>query len=177
MHGTRWKMPSSTSSKPATRAATIGSPIRVSMPALSSTCACCCGAKNPGTGTHTAVGRINTIKDGSSNTVLFAEKMAACQRVQYTGTPAIAPANVGNLWWYPSSVDWYPTFAWNHPSYQTTQTSNPPYFMSWALPPMIQPSVARTGTAQDCQAGRPSTANGISQANVGASTRKALPIQ
>jgi len=113
----------------------------------------------PASGTGTSVARLNAIRDGTSNTVCFAEKMAACQRTQYTGTspPAVAPSADGCLWWYPSSVDWAPVFAWNHPSYQTTQTTNPPYLQNWAQTPMVQPDVTATGTANQCDVSRPST--------------------
>jgi hypothetical protein len=122
----------------------------------------------PGTGTHTSVLKINNIKDGSSNTIMFAERMGACQRILNPGvatTNAYAAANNGNLWAHPSSVDWYSTFAWNHPSYQPTQTTNSFYLMNWHLPPQIQPSVTRTGgTPEQCDASRPST--GHSSASV-----------
>jgi len=113
----------------------------------------------PGSGTTTSVARLNAIKDGTSNTVCFAEKMSACQRTQYTGTspPSVAAANVGNLWSHNGGVDWPPIFAWNHPSYQTTQTTNPPYLQNWNQPPLVMPDVTATGTASQCDNSRPST--------------------
>lgn len=113
----------------------------------------------PGTGTTTSVLKIHTIKDGTSNTIMFAEKQAACVRTEFPATtPAVPPANNGCLWAYPSSVDWFPVFAWNHPSYQSTQTANPPYLQNWALPPQIQPALTRTGNnPEQCDSSRPST--------------------
>jgi hypothetical protein len=92
--------------------------------------------------------------------------MAACQRTEFPApVPAVASANVGCLWWYPSSVDWAPVFAWNATAYQPTQATNPAYLQNWRLPPQIQPSVTRTGgTPEQCDASRPST--GHSSASV-----------
>jgi len=113
----------------------------------------------PGSGTHTSTVKLTTIPDGASNTIMFAEKMAACRRTIYTGTtpPPVVPGNYGTLWWYPSNVDWMPIFAWNHPSYQLTQTANPPYLQNWAMPPQIQPSIALSTTVENCDTSRPSS--------------------
>ncbi len=113
-----------------------------------------------GTGTGTSEVKLATMPDGSSNVIVFAERMAACQRTEYpTPAPTVVAANVGNLWWYPSSVDWAPVFAWNHPSYQTTQTTNPAYLQNWAMPPQITPSITRTtgNNPEQCDVSRPST--------------------
>jgi len=61
-----------------------------------------------GTGTLTSAVKLTSIKDGTSNTVMFAEKMAACP---YPQDPSISAGNPGNLWAYPSSVAWFPVFA------------------------------------------------------------------
>jgi len=118
----------------------------------------------PTSGTGTSVLKLNNIKDGNSQTILFAEKLAACPRTQWPPTgvttpPAVAAANVGTLWWYPSSVDWVPIFAWDHPSYQTTQTANPPYLRNWNQPPLIQPAVTNSSTSTGplCDVSQPST--------------------
>jgi prepilin-type N-terminal cleavage/methylation domain-containing protein len=127
----------------------------------------------PGTGTGTAVTKI-TVKDGTSQTVFFAEKMAACQRTAPpSGSTGSSWANVaGNKWWYPiSNPDWSPAFAWNWPQYlpgSTVMTCNvngvanqqcPPYLQNWMLPPQVQPGVANAdrGTPRQCDAGRPSS--------------------
>jgi hypothetical protein len=55
-------------------------------------------------------------------------------------------------------VDWSPVFAWDHPSYVATQTTQPPYLQNWNQPPQIQPDIKYTGNvAVQCDAGRPST--------------------
>jgi prepilin-type N-terminal cleavage/methylation domain-containing protein len=100
----------------------------------------------PGTGTGTSTVLLTTIIDGTSNTVLFAEKMAACQQTN----AATYPANAGNLWWYPSDPNWSPTFAWN-----STDTR----LVNWNQPPQIQPSIIypASGSQQLCDQGRAST--------------------
>lgn len=116
-----------------------------------------------GTGTATSVHSLDSVRDGLSNTVLFAEKLSACQRTQ-NATPAVANANVGNLWAYPSSVDWPPIFGWDHPSYQPSQSTNPSYLQNWALPPQIQPTITLTGINPDpkqCDVSRPSTSHAV----------------
>jgi len=113
----------------------------------------------PASGTGTSVMRINAIKDGASNTVMFTEKMAACQRT-LGGTPTPAPSNAGNLWAHPGGPpDWPSVFAWNYPPYLPTQSANPPYMQNWDKPPQIQPVLTVTNNSDQCDSGRPSTAH------------------
>jgi len=112
----------------------------------------------PGTATYTSVAKLNAIKDGASNTLLFAERLASCQRTQASG---VAPAANGCLWAYPSSVDWFAVFGWNYTGYQAGTAT--PYLQNWNQPPMIQPKidpVPTAGAAVDpelCDASRAST--------------------
>src|SRR5262249_27930043 len=75
-----------------------------------------------GTGTSTASNTLTSIKDGTSQTVLFTEKLGACQRPQ-GGTPKEPTlSNVGCLWAIDNNTDWAPVFAYNHPTYQDGTT-------------------------------------------------------
>jgi len=77
---------------------------------------------------------IANIPDGTSNTVAWAEKWAACQ----------GSNGGGNLWAWPGGdwgPDWCPTFAIS------------PWGRNWNQPPQIQPSPYNTV----CDASRPST--------------------
>jgi len=113
----------------------------------------------PASGTGTSVVKINAIKDGNSNTVLFTEKLGACQRT-LGGTPTPAPSNAGNLWTHPGGPpDWPSVFAWDYPPYLPTQSANPPYMQNWDKPPQIQPVVTVTNGPDQCDSGRPSTAH------------------
>jgi len=113
---------------------------------------------SPGGNNPTAAVKLTSIKDGNSNTVMYAEKMGTCFTLQTGSTAA------GNLWAYPddapvtftatttaTSYDFSPVFAWN------TGTTVPPGVKNWASPPQIQPRVSTTGAAAACDASRPST--------------------
>jgi len=80
------------------------------------------------------------IPDGSSNTVAWAEKFAACQ----------ASNGGGNLWSWPGGdwgPDWCPTFA------------NSPWGRNWSSTPQFRPIPYNTA----CDASRPSTAHSTCQ--------------
>jgi len=79
----------------------------------------------------TARYNIGNIPDGTSNTVGFVEKLAAC-------------GSAGNLWSHPWATDWGPHYGYPQGNYQ--------------LPPMIQPFPAYGASAQ-CDRDRPSTAH------------------
>jgi prepilin-type N-terminal cleavage/methylation domain-containing protein len=127
----------------------------------------------PASGTSTSVQKLNSIKDGASNTILFSEKLAACQRTLASGA-AVATANVGNQWWYYStSVDWSPVFAWDYPSYMIAATAPigyastgaagiataaNAYLQGWNLPPQIRPVITLNNDPNtQCDVSRPST--------------------
>jgi prepilin-type N-terminal cleavage/methylation domain-containing protein len=114
----------------------------------------------------TSSSKINNIKDGTSQTVLFAEKMAACQRTNLTdgsttyGCNNVQPLNRGNLWAHPTANDWAPVFAYNHTNYDENCTgTQQPTMRFWMLPPQVQPLVGSTdrGKPNACDNGRPST--------------------
>ncbi len=117
----------------------------------------------PRSGTHRSTVMLTSMPDGTSNTILFAEKLAACQRIlnPATSKPVGSTANnvnVGNLWAHPSSVDWYSVIGWDHPSYLAGSAN--PYFATWNQPPLIQPSVTLVSTGSNqksCEQGRPSS--------------------
>jgi prepilin-type N-terminal cleavage/methylation domain-containing protein len=115
----------------------------------------------PGSGTNASTVIMTSIKDGTSNTMLLAEKQAACQRTQASG---VTTANVGTLWAHPTSVDWAPLFGWNHPTYQAGQAT--PYLQNWNRPPQITPILTLTGVNPDpnqCDVARASTAHSACQ--------------
>lgn len=107
----------------------------------------------PGTQTGTSVVKINTIKDGTSNTIMYAEKMSACQRAEFVnGTTTVitgfGAASVGNIWARYSDVEWPPVFAWNTTDWRWT---------NWQMPPMSQPSMTRNNNpVTQCDNSRPS---------------------
>lgn len=117
----------------------------------------------PNSGTYTSTVRLPTMKDGTSATVLVAEKLAACQRVNDT---TVTTNEAGNIWSYPPSVDWSPYFAWNHSSYITGTTSGQPlYLKNWDQTPQIRPRSPLSTTAEltpapdVCDTSRPSTSH------------------
>jgi prepilin-type N-terminal cleavage/methylation domain-containing protein len=121
----------------------------------------------PGSGNRISVYSLTTVtsKDGTSNTVLFAEKQAACRRTQASGVSA---ANTGNLWAYHfDTADWGSLFAWNRPDWLPPKTAV--YMQNWNQPPQIQPTLTETGVfastgvanPTQCDAGRPSTGHNV----------------
>jgi prepilin-type N-terminal cleavage/methylation domain-containing protein len=122
----------------------------------------------PATSTYTSVQKLNSVKDGSSNTILLAEKLGACLR-NLTVSPTSA-VNVGNLWAYPPSVDWAPWFAWDYPGYimapnttslgtaGTATATTSAYMQNWNQPPQIRPVITYNGDPNtQCDVSRAST--------------------
>jgi len=112
------------------------------------------------TPSHTSILKINTIKDGNSNTIMFGEKMAACQRCPAyvawcTANGQTPNSNGGNLWAYPTgqwSGEWQPSIGFrSRVNAQWDAITSNAY-----LPPQIQPSLVVGGTNQ-CDTSRPST--------------------
>ncbi|MBN9118170.1 MAG: DUF1559 domain-containing protein [Planctomycetes bacterium] len=120
-------------------------------------------------GTPNSTGVVSTvlltkIKDGTSNTVLMAEKQASCQRAQASG---VSPSVTRNAWaMHSTHQDYNPIFAQNYSSW--TPGTATPYMQNWNLPPMIQPTIPATSTALPtpdpnlCDASRPSTGHSSS---------------
>ncbi|MBN9118171.1 MAG: DUF1559 domain-containing protein [Planctomycetes bacterium] len=109
----------------------------------------------PNSGTYLSTVLLTNIKDGTSNTVLLAEKQASCQRIQVSG------AIGGNAWSIYAHTEYSPYFAWNHSSYLSGSAN--PYLVNWNQPPMIQPVLPVTSTPLPitdpnvCDVSRPST--------------------
>ena len=103
----------------------------------------------PGTNIPKATCGPGSVPDGASNTVLFAEKLAAC-RYPVGATPG--PAGV--IWWYPfnGTYQWYPLVGFNHPS-----ESDNGLLKNWNLPPQYQPVNTDSGDAKQCDFNRAST--------------------
>jgi len=114
----------------------------------------------PGSTTPTAAVKLTSIKDGTSNTVMFAEKLSACQRPV---DPAVPVSNAGNLWAYHcAGQDWSPIIGWNASAWLAP---NPPYMLNWNQPPQIQPivtNVSATTPTKQCDVSRPSTGHSSS---------------
>jgi prepilin-type N-terminal cleavage/methylation domain-containing protein len=105
------------------------------------------GTTNVGTSRTAAYG-LQNMPDGTSNTIFFTERMAACTRTVTDNTvtpPTTTTTTGGNLWAWPGG-DWNPnnwgiTFA------------NSPWGESWDQPPQSTPNPWNTA----CDRSRPST--------------------
>lgn len=113
----------------------------------------------PGTGTSLSTVRLPNLRDGTSTTVLLAEKLATCQRVDDTTVTAL---RTGNRWASDLNIDWNPIFAWNHPTHSPPGTTDQ-RLKNWNQPPQIRPlsptSAVLPAAAQNCDSGRPSTSH------------------
>jgi prepilin-type N-terminal cleavage/methylation domain-containing protein len=114
-----------------------------------------------GTTNRTASNTLVSVKDGTSNTVMFAEKLGSCQR------PSVATAaNMSTRWAEGSNLGYGPFFATNNPDYLpgTAQSWLGPYNANWVMPPQIQPSiqvVASGSNQEQCDSGRTSTGHNV----------------
>jgi type II secretory pathway pseudopilin PulG len=103
-----------------------------------------------------AVCKLISIRDGTSNTIMFAEKLSACQRTPQR-IAAYGPGNAVNSWAYPPGQ-------WNY-DYQSSvgfrSLVNNDWTMATAgafLTPQIQPDITNGNSATNqCDSSRPST--------------------
>lgn len=119
-----------------------------------------------GTTSYTSGCTLVSIKDGTSNTVMFAEKLGACQRIVNGSVPSDQVNQGGNLWSHPGS-DWGPFIACNDPNYVPATApswSTRPHLGNWNQMPQIQPSVAQVpagSTQEQCDDARASTGHNV----------------
>lgn len=122
------------------------------------------GGPDRGTGQtplHTASVKLSTMKDGTSNTIMFAEKMSACQRSPARIAATGSNSGGGNLWAYPSgqySYEWQPNIGLRTQvnTDWTTSTQN------WNLPPQVSPDIEATAIGDpvnpnQCDTSRPNS--------------------
>ena len=102
--------------------------------------------------------KIGNIPDGSSNTIFFAEKMAACQ-APTNGPSNLSQRNYHNIVVYYYWPGYAPLIGHNHPTFLSDGNTADNLLQNWQLPPQIQPSYKRNPSAgqERCDVGRPST--------------------
>lgn len=112
------------------------------------------GSPNPPSGTgYTSRLTLVSIKDGTSNTVMFTEKLAACRT-------ATNEAAAGTRWSTEPHSQYSPYMAWNLHDQLTT---NQQRMKNWNLPPQIQPQITSpaSGSSELCDGSRPSTGHNV----------------
>ncbi len=117
-------------------------------------------ASGTATPSHTSKYQVGNIPDGDSNTIMFAEKMAACQRSPQRIAAAGANAATGNFWAYPAgqwSAEWQPAIGFRSMATADWDAST----ANWNLPPQTSPKITATpvGTVDpnQCDGSRPSS--------------------
>jgi len=114
----------------------------------------------PGGTSPTASCRLTSIKDGTSNTIMFGEKMATCQRAN---TATFSGNASGNLWAYHcQGQDWSPIIGWRDGNPTATT-----YMQNWNQPPQIQPIITNvqanpSQVSRMCDVGRVNTGHSSS---------------
>ncbi|MCZ2344291.1 MAG: DUF1559 domain-containing protein [Bacteroidales bacterium] len=122
------------------------------------------GGPDRGTGQtplHTASVKLSTMKDGTSNTIMFGEKMSACQRSPARIAATGANSGGGNLWAYPTgqwSYEWQPNIGFRSQVNTDWATST----QNWNLPPQVSPILEASPTGgpidpNQCDTSRPNS--------------------